>query len=95
MRNSKLARTACKRNPQALKFAKTLQDDKIVVMECVLRDGSCLAFASFAIRSNPEFIRCARRTKKRVAAVPLSHPNSSWCNKLTNRNRTQALQVNS
>ena len=54
-----LARQACKANPRALQFAETLQHDELVVMECILQDGACLAFASSNIRSKRKYIRVA------------------------------------
>lgn len=71
-----LARQACKANPRALQFAETLQHDDIVVMECVLQDGACLAFASSGIRSRHEYISCALKTCDTALAF------ATWCGKL-------------
>jgi|688.fasta_scaffold41339_4 hypothetical protein len=76
LRKSDLAKKACKLNARALQFADALRNDDLVVMECVLRDGSCLAFASFRIRSRPEFIHYAQKTCGNAFTF------ASWCGKL-------------
>jgi hypothetical protein len=76
LRKSDLAKKACKLNARALQFADALRNDDLVVMECVLRDGSCLAFASFRIRSRPDFIHYAQKTCGNALTF------ASWCGKL-------------
>ena len=71
-----LAREACKANPRALQFAETLQHDELVVMECILQDGACLAFASSNIRSKRKYIRVALRTCGSALDF------ATWCGKL-------------